>query len=88
MSTDLAVLCEDPEFQQDVWITESESFRAHPPDWLVNSNIKMAIRALLKKKRCLEEQRRIQRELLNMLKWFGIELCAIETALSLAKGGR
>jgi len=86
MSTDLAALRDDPEFQQDVWITESNCFKSDPPSWMVNPHVRMGITAMHKVMRCREEERRLQMEAQNMLRWFAEELTSMEAAVSAAKG--
>lgn len=49
--------------------------------WLEDNNVRLAIRAMLKRKRCIEEQQRLGKEADNLCRWFGRELAAVELAL-------
>lgn len=78
LPTTLDALRNDPTLMQDVWIIPSVG---KIPGWLGDVNVRIGIRALLKRDRCLEEQRRLGLEADNMCRWFGYELTAIQVAL-------
>lgn len=78
LPTKLAELRNDQTLLQDVWITRSHG---EIPPWLEDRDVRDGIRALLKRERCREEQRRLGIEADNMCRWFGRELCAVEFAL-------
>ncbi|KAG6863650.1 hypothetical protein C0991_004361, partial [Blastosporella zonata] len=77
----LAELRESPLLMEDVWISKTVGER---PRWLAEPKVCEGIRALLKKDRCLEEQRRLGVEADNLCRWFGRELLALQTALTSA----
>ncbi|EMD34765.1 hypothetical protein CERSUDRAFT_54749 [Gelatoporia subvermispora B] len=83
LPTDLALLRDDPNLYEDVWITVPT--RSEQPRWLEDINVRKAIRALLKMDRCVEEESRLFREANNMEMWFGRELAAIELAMRLSE---
>lgn len=78
LPTTLVDLRDDPTLMQDVWITPSIG---EVPRWLEDADVRDGIRALLKRERCLEEQRRLGLEADNMCRWFGNELTAVHMAL-------
>jgi len=78
LPTTLIDLRNDPTLMQDVWITPSTG---EVPRWLEDIDMHDGICALLKHKRCLEEQRRLGIEADNMCQWFGHKLTAIQVAL-------
>jgi hypothetical protein len=63
---------------EDVWITPSTG---EVPRWLEDSDVRDGIRALLKRERCREEQKRLGIEADNLLRFFGDELAALELSL-------
>ncbi|KII83206.1 hypothetical protein PLICRDRAFT_58527 [Plicaturopsis crispa FD-325 SS-3] len=73
LSTNLAIIREDPLLLQDVWVTPTSP--QDTPRWLEDASEKGSAR------RCLEERRRLGREADNLCRWFGSELCALEVAL-------
>ncbi|KAG2054503.1 hypothetical protein BDR06DRAFT_1049502 [Suillus hirtellus] len=78
LPTKLAELCGDQTLMQDVWV----------PQWLEDSDIQDGIRALLKRNRCLEEQKRLGLEADNLCRFFGEELTALELSLRLPENER
>ena len=63
LPTTLVDLRNDVTLMQDIWITPSTG---DVPRWLEDIDVCDGIRALLKNKRCLEEQRRLGLEADNM----------------------
>ena len=63
---------------EDVWITPSVG---EVPRWLEDSDVRDGIRALLKRERCREEQKRLGIEADNLCRFFGDELAALELTL-------
>jgi hypothetical protein len=84
LPTKLNDLRNDQSLMEDVWITPSTG---DVPRWLQDQDIRDGIRAMLKRDRCIEEQRRLGLEADNLCRWFGDELSAIELAL-LTPGSR
>ncbi|KAJ7587929.1 hypothetical protein C8J56DRAFT_1049993 [Mycena floridula] len=80
LPTDLQGLRDCQDLAQDVWITPS-SDSGPGPRWLTDPNTRQGMQAMLKLDRCLEEQRRLNRESDNLLRSFGRELTALEVAL-------
>lgn len=78
LPTKLAELRADQTLLQDVWITPSVA--GEIPLWLEDTDIREGIRAMLKRDRCHEEQRRLGMEANNMCWWFGQELFAVKVA--------
>jgi len=78
LPTKLAELRNDQSLLEDVWITRSHG---EVPLWLKDSDVRSAIRAMLKLDCCHEEQLRLGMEADNLCRWFGRELCAVEFAL-------
>ncbi|KAG6867712.1 hypothetical protein C0993_012020 [Termitomyces sp. T159_Od127] len=78
LSTELKPLCDATNLLEDVWIS-------HPmdevPHWLGDAMVQEGIRAMLKVEWCTEELRRLQVEAVNLTRWFGCELAAVELAL-------
>ncbi|KAG1879476.1 hypothetical protein C8R48DRAFT_767734 [Suillus tomentosus] len=85
LPTKLAELCGDQTLMQDVWVTPS---MGEVPQWLEDSDIRDGIRALLKRDRCLEEQKRLGLEADNLCRFFGEELTALELSLRLPENER
>jgi hypothetical protein len=78
LPTNLTALRDDSDLMEDVWVAPPEDTI---PLWLDNTNIRKGIQAMLKRDRCLEEQRRLEMEADNLCRWFGRELLAVELAL-------
>lgn len=78
LPTKLDDLRNDQSLMEDVWITPSEG---EIPRWMQDQVVRDGIRAMLKRDRCLEEQRRLGMEADNMCRWYGAELAAVELAL-------
>ncbi|KAG1851783.1 hypothetical protein C8R48DRAFT_810421 [Suillus tomentosus] len=78
LPTKLAELRGDPSLMEDVWITPSTG---QVPRWLEDADVRDGIRALLKRERCREEQKRLGTEADNLCRFFGDELAALELAL-------
>jgi len=78
LPTKLAELRNDQSLLEDVWITRSQG---EVPLWLKDSDVRSAIRAMLKLDRCREEQLRLGMEADNLCRWFRRELCTVEFAL-------
>ena len=78
LPTTLRALREDPHLMEDVWITPSEGAI---PRWLEDANVRRGIRAMLKRDRCQEELRRLKREAVNISRFFGRQLAAVESAI-------
>ncbi|KAG1864624.1 hypothetical protein C8R48DRAFT_601821 [Suillus tomentosus] len=85
LPTKLAELRGDQTLMQDVWVTPS---MGEVPQWLEDSDIRDGIRALLKRDRCLEEQKRLGLEADNLCRFFGEELTALELSLRLPENER
>jgi hypothetical protein len=64
---------------EDVIVTPASSRSAI--QWLEDINVRKAIRAMLKRKRCIEERRRLGNEADNLCRWFGRRLAAVELAI-------
>ncbi|KIK31983.1 hypothetical protein CY34DRAFT_102411, partial [Suillus luteus UH-Slu-Lm8-n1] len=80
LPTKLNELRNDQTLMEDIWITPSVG---DVPRWLDDQDVRDGIRAMLKRDRCIEEQRRLGLEADNLCRWFGDELAAIELALQL-----
>lgn len=78
LPTKLNDLRNDQSLLEDVWISPSTG---DIPRWLEDQDVRDGIRAMLKRDRCIEEQRRLGLEADNLCRWFGDELAAIELAL-------
>ncbi|KAG1836027.1 hypothetical protein C8R48DRAFT_783020 [Suillus tomentosus] len=78
LPTKLAELRSDPNLMEDVWITP---LTGQVPRWLEDADVRDGIRALLKRERCREEQKRLGIEADNLCRFFGEELAALELAL-------
>jgi hypothetical protein len=78
LPTKLAELRVDHSLMEDVWITPSIG---EVPRWLEDPDVRDGIRALLKRERCREEQKRLGIEADNLCRFFGDELAAHELAL-------
>lgn len=63
---------------EDVWVTPMPG---GCPRWLEDADVRKGILALLKLDRTKEEETRLSRESSNLLRWFSLELTAIELAL-------
>ena len=63
---------------EDVWVTPSQGAI---PRWLEDADVRRGIRAMLKHDRCQEELTRLQREALNISRFSGTQLAAVESAL-------
>ncbi|KAG2739058.1 hypothetical protein P692DRAFT_20756820 [Suillus brevipes Sb2] len=85
LPTKLAELRGDQTLMQDVWVTPS---MGEVPRWLADSDVRDGIRALLKRDRCREEQRRLGMEADNLCRFFGEELTALELSLRLPENKR
>ncbi|KAH7905365.1 hypothetical protein BJ138DRAFT_1138299 [Hygrophoropsis aurantiaca] len=80
LPTTLAALRTDQTLLEDIWINP---VAGNKPRWLEDRNVREGIRAMLKRTRCIEEQRRLGIEADNLCRWFGDELAAVELALRL-----
>ncbi|KAH7903392.1 hypothetical protein BJ138DRAFT_1020714, partial [Hygrophoropsis aurantiaca] len=78
LPTTLTALRTDQTLLEDVWISPVNGDK---PRWLEDKNVREGIRAMLKRARCIEEQRRLGMEADNLCRWFGDELAAVELAL-------
>ncbi|KAI9453747.1 hypothetical protein HD554DRAFT_2199295 [Boletus coccyginus] len=78
LPTKLNDLRNDQSLMEDVWITPSEG---QIPRWLEDQVVRDGIRAMQKRDRCLEEQRRLGIEADNLCRWYGAELAAVELAM-------
>ncbi|KAF8127442.1 hypothetical protein EV363DRAFT_1401161 [Boletus edulis] len=78
LPTKLSKLWNDDSLMEDVWITPS---LGEIPYWMDDKNVCCVIRAVLKRDRCLEEQRRLGFEADNLCCWYGSELATVELAL-------
>ncbi|KAH7905408.1 hypothetical protein BJ138DRAFT_1230003, partial [Hygrophoropsis aurantiaca] len=78
LPTTLTALRTDQTLLEDVWISPVNGDK---PRWLEDQNVREGIRAMLKRARCIEEQRRLGMEADNLCRWFGDELAAVEFAL-------
>jgi hypothetical protein len=78
LPTKLVELRSDQSLMEDVWITPSVG---EVPRWLEDSDVRDGIRALLKRERCREEQKRLGIEADNLCRFFGDELAALELTL-------
>ncbi|KAG2091619.1 hypothetical protein BD769DRAFT_1631979 [Suillus cothurnatus] len=85
LPTKLNELRNDQTLMEDIWITPSVG---DVPRWLDDQDVHDGIRAMLKRDRCIEEQRRLGLEADNLCRWFGDELAAIELALQLPENIR
>ena len=77
LPTKLAELRDSSTLAEDVWTTPDAS----QPLWLQNADIRLAINAMLKKDRCIEEKKRLRQEAENMEHWIRRETLAVELAL-------
>jgi hypothetical protein len=82
LPTKLAELRGDQTLMQDVWVTPSIG---EVPRWLEDSDIRDGIRALLKRDRCREEQKRLGMEADNLCRFFEEELTALELSIRLSE---
>ncbi|KAG2125734.1 hypothetical protein DEU56DRAFT_873029 [Suillus clintonianus] len=85
LPTKLAELRSDQTLMQDVWITPSIG---EVPRWLQDSDIRDGIRAILKRDRCREEQKRLGMEADNLCRFFEEELTALELSIRLPENER
>lgn len=83
LPSELSILRDDPYLMEDVWV--SPSMQAAPP-WLTDAKVRKGIRAMLKRDRCIEEQRTIGREADSLGSWFGRQLTAVELAILVNTG--
>jgi len=65
---------------EDIWT--DASFDVNQP-WLKDPNTRLGIKAMLKMKRCDEEQTRLAWEGENLSYWYGRELAALEFAIQI-----
>ncbi|KAJ2936344.1 hypothetical protein H1R20_g751, partial [Candolleomyces eurysporus] len=77
---EISLLKKDPGLLEDVWISSAPSTTYQ---WLYDSEIREAMRAVHRKERCVEEKQRIGMEMDNLCRWFGTEIMAAEIALIL-----
>ena len=84
LPTTLDKLRDDENLYQDVWISPNEEQIA--PRWLVEPQVKQAIKALVQLDRTVEERRRLQREAKNMFEWFARKVSIIEIAVRCEHG--
>ncbi|EAU87769.2 hypothetical protein CC1G_11047 [Coprinopsis cinerea okayama7 len=80
LPTKLSDLRNSPALLEDVWLSRVPGTM---PDWLESADVRKAIRAHLKLKRCREERTRLGREADNLSRWYGRESTAVEIALDL-----
>ncbi|KAG2139317.1 hypothetical protein DEU56DRAFT_735682 [Suillus clintonianus] len=85
LPTKLAELRGDQTLMQDIWVVPSVG---EVPRWLEDSDVRDGIRALLKRDRCQEEQKRLGMEADNLCRFFGEELTALELSLRLPENKR
>ena len=78
LPTKLNDLRNNQSLMEDVWITPSVG---QIPRWLEDQAVHDGIRAMLKRNRCLAEQRRLGIEADNLCRWYGAELAAVELAM-------
>lgn len=78
LPTKLNELRSHDSLMEDVWIAPSIG---QIPCWMKDPAVREGIRAMLKRDRCLEEQRRLGIEADNLCRWYGYELAAVELAL-------
>ncbi|KAH7917226.1 hypothetical protein BV22DRAFT_985479, partial [Leucogyrophana mollusca] len=78
LPTKLSALRNDQRLMEDVWITPAVE---EIPQWLEELDVRDGIRALLRVRRCSEEQDRLAMEAENLCTWFTNELAAVELAL-------
>ncbi|EMD35682.1 hypothetical protein CERSUDRAFT_85646 [Gelatoporia subvermispora B] len=81
LSTDVNELRNDPDFYEDVWVYPASG--NDKPRWLHEQGTRLAIRALLKMERCVEEESRLHRELDHMCWWLGREIAITQLALQM-----
>ena len=65
---------------EDIWISLAIG-KIPPCRWVEDQDVRDGIRAMLKRDRCLEEQRQLGVEADNLYWWYGNELAAIELML-------
>lgn len=82
LPTKLAELRADQTLMQDVWVTPAIG---DVPRWLEDSDVRDGIRALLKRDRCREEQKRLGMEADNLCRFFEEELTALELSIRLSQ---
>ncbi|KAJ8469462.1 hypothetical protein ONZ45_g16881 [Pleurotus djamor] len=75
---DIQALQDCDDLMEDVWI---DATYKKPSRWLTDPAVRRGIRAMLKKKRCDEEARRLRQEVDNMCHWLAREMVATEYAL-------
>ena len=63
---------------EDIWISPAIG---EIPRWVEDQDIRDRICAMLKRDRCLEEQRQLSVEADNLCRWYSDELAAVELAL-------
>ncbi|EGO23827.1 hypothetical protein SERLADRAFT_409084 [Serpula lacrymans var. lacrymans S7.9] len=80
LPTKLKDLWSDQSLTEDVWISPSAG---EISPWLEDPDVRDNIHAALKQDRCREEQRCLGLEAVDVCRWFGRELAAIELALHL-----
>ncbi|KIJ59525.1 hypothetical protein HYDPIDRAFT_49728, partial [Hydnomerulius pinastri MD-312] len=78
LPTKLNELHNHPSLMEDVWISPSVG---EIPRWMEDQDVQDRICAMLKRDRCLEEQRRLGAEADNLCRWYGTELAAVELVL-------
>ena len=69
---------------EDIWISPAIG---EIPRWVEDQDVRDGIRAMLKRDRCLEEQRRLGVEADNLCRWYGNKLAAVELALRIPESG-
>ncbi|KAJ2923506.1 hypothetical protein H1R20_g13589, partial [Candolleomyces eurysporus] len=77
---EISLLKKDPGLLEDVWISSAPSTTFQ---WLYDSDIREAMRAVHCRERCVEEKQRIGMEMDNLCRWFGTEIMAAKIALVL-----
>ncbi|KAJ7206085.1 hypothetical protein GGX14DRAFT_551559 [Mycena pura] len=80
LSTQLSELRDDPALHEDVWVTPSEG---NIPRWLDDEDVRQGIQSIHAVDRCVEEDRRLGLERVNMWQWLEQEFAiarTIETA--------
>ena len=78
LPTKLDDLWNHQSLMEDIWISPAIG---KIPRWVEDQDVRDGIRAMLKRDRCLEEQRRLSVEADNLCRWYGNELAAVELAL-------
>lgn len=68
------------DIEDDIWQDVDVLNEEPAPRWMSDETVRRGIRALLVKRRCIEEVARLQKEMLAMQEWFKREWAKVETA--------